>query len=83
MTIEEIKKKANELYPYAHITDHDAIGYDAFVKGAMWMQEQYEINEEELDKLAWEYVDGQDMPCRYEETAIEAFRAGYRKKLKQ
>lgn len=47
MTIEEIKKIADELYPHAQIIDYNAIGHDAFVKGAMWMQEQYKINEEE------------------------------------
>lgn len=50
MTIEEIKKIADELYPHAQIIDYNAIGHDAFVKGAMWMQEQYESNKEKLDK---------------------------------
>lgn len=53
MTIEEIKKIADELYPHAQIIDYNATGYDAFVKGAMWMQEQYEIKckQEETDYL--------------------------------
>lgn len=98
MTIEEIKKKADELYPYAQIIDHNAIGHDAFVKGAMWMQEQYEINEEELDKLAKEYA---QIELGYSDTQMqdfdswhtvaqakfrevcEDFKAGFRKALKQ
>lgn len=38
-----------------------------------------EINEEELNRLAWNYVDSIPIPCRYEATALEAFKAGYRK----
>lgn len=41
------------------------------------------INEEELGKIAWDYIDSQNMPCRYEETSREAFKAGYRKAFEQ
>lgn len=44
-----------------------------------YRNEQEPINEEELDILAWKYVDEQDIPCRYKATAIKAFKAGYRK----
>lgn len=89
MTIEEIKKIANELYPHAQIVDYNAIGYDAFVKGAMWMQEQYEINEEELDTLANEYDStvehyiNNDKGYTINYRIVEAFKAGYRAALKQ
>lgn len=90
MTIEEIKKKADELYPHAQIIDHNATGYDAFVKGAMWMQEQYEINEEKLDELAekifpYEYTTSLNASeeADYINDLREAFKKGYREVLKQ
>lgn len=83
MTIEEIKKIADELYPYAQIIDYNGIGYDAFVKGAMWMQEQYEINEEELDELGNEYLKSLEGKSFNYIPIKDSFKAGYRKALKQ
>lgn len=37
-----------------------------------------EINEAELSKLAWEHAESMDIPCRYEEAAVEGFKVGYR-----
>lgn len=41
------------------------------------------ISEDELDELAWKNAETMDIPCRYEYTAIQAFKAGYRAALKQ
>lgn len=40
---------------------------------------QDEIDEEKLSKLAWKHAESMDIPCRYEETAVESFKAGYKK----
>lgn len=39
------------------------------------------INEEELNELSWDYLNTIFIPCRYEDTAREAFKAGYRKAI--
>ena len=39
------------------------------------------ISEEKISKLAWEYADSIDIPCRYEETALESYKVGCRKML--
>ena len=40
---------------------------------------QEPIDEEKLSELAWKYTESMDIPCRYEETAVESFKAGYKK----
>lgn len=44
MTKEDIEKYADVLYPHAQVIDRNAVAHDAFVKGALWMQEQFENN---------------------------------------
>lgn len=44
---------------------------------------QEPIDEEKLDELAWKNAETMDIPCRYEETAIEAYKAGYRKAMEK
>ena len=40
---------------------------------------QEPIDEVKLSELAWKYTESLDIPCRYEETAVESFKAGYKK----
>ena len=40
---------------------------------------QEPIDEVKLSELAWKYTESLDIPCRYEETALESFKAGYKK----
>lgn len=44
MTKKEIEKQADYIYPNANVDIHQAIEYQGFVKGAMWMQEQFQTN---------------------------------------
>lgn len=40
---------------------------------------QEEIDEEKLDELACKHTESMNIPCRYKETALESYKAGYRK----
>ena len=79
----------DKLYPHTQIIDDNAIGHDAFVKGALWMQEQYKVDEEELNELAEQVnpyppYDKSDMCVAHSHDGFnEGFIEGYYLALKQ